>query len=107
MPAYHIFVGGGRGNGNIRIGQLLKARVPAKRAPQVVERFISYYQSNRANADEEFNSFVDRVGVEPFEALLANLTIPPEFSLENMGEFIDWERDGLYILERGEGECAV
>ena len=24
-----------------------------------------------------------------------------------MDEFIDWERDGLYVLERGEGECAV
>jgi len=107
VPAYHIFVGGGRGNGNIRLGQLLKARVPAKRAPQVAERFIRYYEANRANADEEFNAFVDRVGAAVFEEQVADLALPPEFSVASMDEFIDWERDGLYVLERGEGECAI
>ncbi len=107
VPAYHVFLGGARGTGHIRIGQLLKARVPAKRAPMVVERFVRYYEANRATATEEFNAFVDRVGVAPFEGLLTDLTIPPEFSITNMAEFIDWEREGLYILERGEGECAV
>jgi len=106
-PAYHIFLGGARGDGHIRIGQLLKARIPAKRAPVVVERFIRYYEAERRSPDEEFNTFFDRVGPAPFDALLTDLTIPPEFSLDNMGEFIDWERDGLYILERGEGECAI
>ncbi|HRC61672.1 MAG TPA: nitrite/sulfite reductase [Dehalococcoidia bacterium] len=107
VPAYHIFMGGARGDGHIRIGQLLKARIPAKRAPVVVERFIRYYEAERQSPDEEFNAFFDRVGPAPFDALLGDLTIPPEFSLDNMGEFIDWERDGLYVLERGEGECAI
>ncbi len=107
VPAYHVFLGGSRGEGHIRIGKLLKARVPSKRAPVVVERFVRYYEAERAGADEEFNAFVDRVGTAPFESLLGDLTIPPEFSLEKMEEFIDWERDGLYILERGEGECAI
>jgi sulfite reductase beta subunit-like hemoprotein len=107
VPAYHVFIGGGRGEGHIRIGQLLKARVPSKRAPEVVERFIKYYEAERQSADEEFNAFSDRVGPGPFEALLKDLTIPPEFSIDNMGEFIDWDRDGLYVLERGEGECAI
>ncbi len=107
VPAYHIFVGGTRGEGHIRIGDLLKARVPAKRAPQVVERFVNYYQANRASADEEFTAFVERVGTAPFEAVVKDLTLPPEFSVHSMQEFIDWERDGLYVLERGEGECAV
>ena len=35
------------------------------------------------------------------------LTLPPEFTLQTMNEFIDWDRDGLYVLERGEGECAI
>jgi sulfite reductase beta subunit-like hemoprotein len=107
VPAYHVFLGGARGNGHIRIGQLLKARIPAKRAPLVVERFIRHYEAERESPYEEFNAFVDRVGTAPFDALLKDLTIPPEFSLQNMGEFIDWDRDGLYILERGEGECAI
>ncbi len=107
VPAYLIFLGGTRGNGHIRIGQLLKVRVPAKRAPVVMERFVRYYEANRAAATEEFEAFVDRVGVAPFEGLLQDLIIPPEFSITNMTEFIDWEREGLYVLERGEGECAI
>jgi sulfite reductase beta subunit-like hemoprotein len=107
VPSYHVFLGGARGNGPMRIGKQLKARVPSKRAPVVVERFVRYYEAERASADEEFNAFVDRVGTAPFEALLKDLVIPPDFSLDNMGEFIDWDRDGLYVLERGEGECAI
>jgi sulfite reductase beta subunit-like hemoprotein len=107
VPAYHIFVGGSRASGHIRIGDLLKTRIPAKRAPEVVERFIAHYQSARLSADEEFNAFVDRVGTKQLEGLLTDLALPPAFSLDGMNEFIDWERDGLYVLERGEGECAV
>ena len=107
VPAYHVFLGGTRGNGRIRIGQLLKARVPSKRVPIVVERFVRYYEAERQTPEEEFDAFVDRVGAAPFESLLQDLVIPPDFSLDNMEEFIDWERDGLYVLERGEGECAI
>ncbi|MBM4415149.1 MAG: nitrite/sulfite reductase [Chloroflexi bacterium] len=107
VPAYHIFVGGARANGRIRIGDLLKTRVPAKRAPEVVERFIAHYQAERLGPDEEFNAFAQRVGTKQLEALLTDLALPPEFSLEAMNEFIDWEREGLYVLERGEGECAI
>ena len=107
VPAYHVFLGGARGTGNIRLGQLLKVRVPAKRAPLVAERFIKYYETNRANADEDFDTFVDRVGAEVFESQVQDLALPPEFSIATMDEFIDWEREGLYVLERGEGECAI
>jgi len=107
VPSYHVLVGGGRGEGRARLGKMLKARVPSKRAPVVVERFIQYYEAERESPNEEFNDFVDRVGTAPFEALLKDLVVPPSFSIENMGEFIDWDRDGLYVLERGEGECAL
>ena len=106
IPAYHIFVGGDRADGHVRMGQLLKTRVTAKRAPQVVERFVRYYEAERA-PNEEFNAFVDRIGTKPLEGLIADLSLAPEFSMDVMGEFIDWDRDGLYVLERGEGECAV
>ena len=107
LPAYHIFVGGQRRTGkDLRIGTLIKARIPAKRAPDVVERFLSLYERERADG-EEFNDYFDRVGPQAFEAAIRDLTLSPEFSMDSMGEFIDWERDGLYVLERGEGECAV
>ncbi len=107
LPAYHVFVGGQRRTGrDLRIGTLLKVRLPAKRAPDAVERFIRLYQDQRADG-EEFNDFFDRVGKIPFETAVSDLTLPPEFSMESMNEFIDWEREGLYVLERGEGECAI
>ena len=71
-----------------------------------VERFVRLYEGERRDG-EEFNDFFDRVGKDPFESAVRDLTLPPEFSVETMDEFIDWEREGLYVLERGEGECAV
>ena len=56
---------------------------------------------------EPFNAFLDRVGVRPFEDAVDDLTITPRFSTDTIQEFVDWEREGLYVLERGEGECAV
>ena len=106
-PAYHVFVAGNRRTGqDLRLGTLLKVRLPAKRVPHAVERFVRLYEAER-NDGEEFNDYFDRVGRDPFEAAVKDLTLPPEFSIKTMDEFIDWERDGLYVLERGEGECAV
>ena len=106
-PAYHVFVAGNRRTGqDLRLGTLLKVRLPAKRVPDAVERFVRLYEAER-NDGEEFNDYFDRVGREPFEAAVKDLTLPPEFSIKTMDEFIDWDRDGLYVLERGEGECAV
>jgi len=38
---------------------------------------------------------------------VSDLALPVEFNVENMAFFIDWSRDGLYEVVRGEGECAV
>ena len=106
-PAYHVFIAGNRRTGqDLRLGTLIKARLPAKRVPDAVERFIRLYEGERSDG-EEFNDFFYRVGKAPFEDAVKDLTLPPEFSIQTMDEFIDWEREGLYVLERGEGECAV
>ena len=44
---------------------------------------------------------------ETFEAAVKDLTLPAEFSLETMEQFIDWNRQSPYKVERGEGECAI
>jgi hypothetical protein len=36
-----------------------------------------------------------------------DLTMPIEFNLENMNQFVDWNREGPFEVKRGEGECAV
>jgi sulfite reductase beta subunit-like hemoprotein len=106
VPAYIPHIGGRYEGGEVRYGQRLKARLPAKRVPEAVERWVRFYESERADG-EEFNTFVDRVGAPEFEARVKDLTMPVEFNLENMNHFIDWTKNSPFEVQRGEGECAV
>ncbi len=106
LPAYHMFLGGSYDNGNLRMATQLKVRLPAKRGPEAVERVVNLYERDR-KPGEEFNTFFDRVGSEPFENEIRDLTLPGEFSDDNQQMFIDWNRLELYQLQRGEGECAM
>ena len=106
MPAYIPHIGGNYEGGEIVYGTRLKSRIPAKRAPEAVERWIRYYEEQRQDG-EEFNAFAERVGPESFTELVKDLSMPVEFNVENMNYFIDWQRDQLYEVIRGEGECAV
>jgi sulfite reductase (ferredoxin) len=105
MPAYipHL---GGRSQADATFGKRLKARLPAKRVPEAVERWLRFYQAERSDG-EVFADFVERTGTEKFEEQIKDLAMPAEFSLENMLEFVDWSRSEPYKVERGEGECAV
>ncbi|HEX2467085.1 MAG TPA: nitrite/sulfite reductase [Solirubrobacterales bacterium] len=106
IPAYIAHIGGNFEGGQVVYGRRLKARLPAKRVPDAVERWIRHYESERADG-ETFNEFVERTGTEPFEELVADLTMPIEFNLANLEHFVDWSRSDPYKVERGEGECAV
>jgi sulfite reductase beta subunit-like hemoprotein len=106
IPAYIPHIGGAYEGGDVRYGQRLKARLPAKRVPDAVERWVRYYESERTEG-EEFNTFADRVGATEFEARVKDLAMPVEFNLENMNFFVDWARSGPFEVIRGEGECAV
>jgi sulfite reductase beta subunit-like hemoprotein len=106
MPAYIPHLGGNYEGGEVLYGHRLKSRLPAKRVPDAVERWLRLYEAERVG-DEAFNDFVERVGTERFEAEVKELTLPADFSLETMNQFIDWNRSEPYKVERGEGECAV
>jgi sulfite reductase beta subunit-like hemoprotein len=106
IPAYIPHVGGAYEGGDVRYGQRLKARLPAKRVPEAVDRWVRFYESERVDG-EEFNAFVDRVGTPEFEARVKDLTMPVEFNLENMSYFVDWTKNAPFEVVRGEGECAV
>ncbi len=107
MPAYIPHIGGNYEGGEVVFGTRLKARLPAKRVPAAVERWIRIYEAERRDSGEQFNAFAERVGAERFEAEIKDLTLPAEFSLETMQQFIDWNRSSPYKVERGEGECAI
>jgi sulfite reductase beta subunit-like hemoprotein len=106
IPAYIPHIGGAYEGGEVRYGTRLKARLPAKRVPEAVDRWIRFYESDRQDG-EPFRAFVDRVGAPEFEQRVKDLTMPIEFNLENMNQFIDFNRDVPFEVQRGEGECAV
>jgi sulfite reductase beta subunit-like hemoprotein len=106
IPAYIPHIGGTFVGGEVIYGTRLKSRLPSKRVPDAVERWLRYYEAERREG-EEFNDFAERVGAESFTEQIKDLALPVEFTVENMDFFIDWSRDELYRVVRGEGECAV
>jgi sulfite reductase beta subunit-like hemoprotein len=106
IPAYVAHLGGNYEDGDVRMGTRLKVRLPAKRVPDAVERWIGFYLEQREDG-ELFNAFADRVGALAFEDLARELSLPVEFGIESMNMFIDWNRNVPFEVIRGEGECAV
>jgi sulfite reductase beta subunit-like hemoprotein len=106
IPAYIPHVGGVFEGGEVQFGQRLKLRLPSKRVPEAVERWIRHYEANRSEG-ETWNDFVARVGAPELEGLVKELSLPAEFSIESMNDFIDWNRNVPFQVIRGEGECAV
>ena len=106
VPAYIPHLAGSFAGGEVAMGQRLKTRLPAKRVPEAVERWVRHFSAEREEG-EEFNAFVARTGTATFEDLVRDLSLPPQFSLESLGEFIDWNRGEPFEVVRGEGECAV
>ncbi len=107
IPAYVAHVGGNYDGGEIVFGGRLKVRLPAKRVPDAVERWLRMYEAERADATETFNEYVARVGNKRFEDEVRELAMPAEFGLQTMDEFIDWTKKVPFVVQRGEGECAV
>ena len=106
IPAYIPHVGGVFEGGEVKFGTRLKLRLPSKRVPDAIERWIGHYESNR-NDGEEWNDFTERVGTAELETLVKDLSMPVDFGLETMNQFIDWNRNVPFEVIRGEGECAV
>jgi len=106
IPAYIPHVGGVFEGGEVKFGTRLKLRLPSKRVPDAIERWIGHYEANREEG-EEWNDFVERVGTGELEGLVKDLSMPVDFELETMNQFIDWNRNVPFEVIRGEGECAV
>jgi sulfite reductase beta subunit-like hemoprotein len=106
VPAYVAHIGGTYEGGEVGYGRRLKVRLPAKRVPEAVERWLRMYEAER-KPGEAFNAYAERAGEKRFEEAVRELAMPIEFNLENMAHFIDWQRKEPFQVIRGEGECAV
>ena len=108
VPAYELFLGG-RSNeeGGTKVGERVKARIPAKRAPEALKAVLDTYKANRQDG-EEFAAFIERFGIEHFETEFKKLKseVGP-LDREHIQTYMDWGKTVVYQLERGEGECAV
>lgn len=106
VPAYELFLGGSFDDGDTRIGQRVKTKIPAKRVPEALTKIISQYKIDRTD-NELFKDYVVRVGAENIEPILEEFKEIPELNKESLDYYMDWTKTAKYQLERGEGECAV
>ena len=67
----------------MRFGERLKLRLPAKRVPEAVERWIRHYESDREEG-ETWSSYVARVGTATLEAQVKDLSMPVDFGLDRL-----------------------
>jgi sulfite reductase beta subunit-like hemoprotein len=104
IPCFDIFLGGGGYVGGDKFGVRV-ARVPSKRAPQAVKKIIDHYVANRQDG-EAFVPFVDRVGPKTFDPLLDEFKeVGPVH--QDIEMYMDWGKEELFQVIRGEGECSV
>tara|TARA_B100001123_G_scaffold416955_1_gene519161 strand:+ start:4892 stop:6754 length:1863 start_codon:yes stop_codon:yes gene_type:complete len=110
FPAYEMFLGGNYGDHKVtdsRIGTRIPlVKIPAKSVPGVLKDVVTYYKDNRSGG-ESFNQFLDRVGVEELTEVASKAQQAAADATPGSDLYIDWERSNQYVLERGEGECAV
>jgi sulfite reductase beta subunit-like hemoprotein len=106
VPAYELFVGGSYDDGDARIGQRVKGRIPAKQVPAALERILKFYRATRADG-EQFKDFAERVSPAAFEPLMDEFKETRELNRDSIEAYMDWDKTTIYKLERGEGECAV
>lgn len=104
IPCFDIFLGGGNYVGGGKFATRV-ARVPSKRAPQAIRKIIQVYQDQR-NEGEGFVEFVDRVGAKSFDEHLNEFKDVGPIH-EDIEMYMDWGKEELFQVIRGEGECAV
>ena len=104
IPCYDIFLGGGNYIGGGKYGTRV-TRVPVKKMPQAIRKIIQVYLDQRQDG-ESFIEFVDRFGPKSFDPLLDEFKeVGPVH--EEIDTYMDWGKEELFQLIRGEGECAI
>ena len=104
VPQYFIQVGGGIDADGTTFGRLA-AKVPARRAPQALERLVRLYAAKRQEGETPL-AFFRRLEVPRVKALLADLeTLTP--ATAGASDYIDLAETTPFRPETTDGECAV
>jgi sulfite reductase (ferredoxin) len=104
VPQYFIQVGGGIDANGTSFGRL-SAKVPARRAPEALERLVRLYARERQEGESPV-AFFRKLEVPKVKALLADLeALTPESA--GPTDFIDLAETTEFRPETTDGECAV
>ncbi len=103
-PAFQLVLAGEVTEEGTSLAQPV-TKVPARRVPQALARLLEHYRTQRL-PDERYAAYVDRMGLDTFRRLLRDLTVVPSPD-EDPSFYVDWDATRMYVVERGEGECAV
>ena len=106
IPAYEVFLGGSHENADTRFGVRPRGKIPAKRVTEAVFKVLRFYKDERQDG-ELFKDFAHRLGREPFEAVIKEYADVGPLNKANLDQYIDYDKTVLYLMERGEGECAT
>lgn len=66
--AYHVYLGGGYGD-NEKIGREIYRDIKADKVPEIIERMLKVYLSNRESDSEDFQTFVNRFEISDLSRL--------------------------------------
>ncbi len=103
VPYYQMLLGGGYdAEGIMRFGLAVQS-VPARLAPEAVQRVLNHFLADRQEG-ETFRAYVMRHKVQFFRELTAELAKPADMFPEI---YQDWGDDTAFSLQLGRGECAA
>ena len=105
VPAHFVTVGGQASPENPQFG-LLIGKFPAKNCVQVTEVLLQSYEKGKL-PEEDFNSFIGRVGIEHLKALLEPLREVLPFEKDpSCYEDYGHEHERFAVRKGVKGECA-
>jgi len=104
VPHYVVQLGGRVAEGMTRLAEGKKP-VPARNVPRVVVEILRAFRESQEYPD--FNLFLDTVGRESADELIAKYKLGPAFE-ENENCYFDWGAEVPFSLAgRGPGECSA
>jgi sulfite reductase beta subunit-like hemoprotein len=104
VPQYFVMVGGGMANGAASFGRLV-AKIPARRAPDALDRLVALYRDQQ-KPGERAADFFRRIDVATVKARLADLE-PLPASQATPEDFIDLGEDVAFVPNVQDGECSA
>lgn len=103
-PHYFLMIGGGAAGDAATFGRHV-ATLPARRAPEAVDRLVELYRTDHEPAETPL-AFFRRVEVAKVKSVLADIEkLAPEAAAEN--DFIDLAEDHAFNPEIMDGECSA